>query len=186
PALLSDHAHLERKAAANALSLMHRWPEQCADPNLNIEWVGFLAEVARDEVAHLELVASILNQRGAIFGKYHDNAYAQGLREYERRGEDAKDLVDRLIVSALIEARSCERFHLLSIASADQELAKLYRGLWSSEHGHYKMFLELAMRVMDRTLVEARWKEYLDIEAAVIQAQSPGSRVHSWISPEGY
>lgn len=182
PALLSDHAHLERKAASNALSLLHRWPKQSEDKEIAYRWVSFLTEVAKDEVLHLELVSQLLEKRELSFFKFHENSYAQGLREYERKGEDPKDLIDRLIVSALIEARSCERFYLLGEETQDQELKKLYRGLWSSEHGHYKMFLSLAKKVTNEKEVTVRWEEYLEYEATVISSQSPGSRIHSWIS----
>ena len=96
----------------------------------------------------------------------------------ERLGRD--ELVDRLLVSALIEARSCERFNLLGEASDDDdELRKLYRGLWASEHGHYRTFVQLAEEIQEPKQVAKRWDEMLDAEARIIETQAPGARMHS-------
>jgi tRNA-(ms[2]io[6]A)-hydroxylase len=102
-------------------------------------------------------------------------------------GKGTVELMDRLMVSALIELRSCERFHLLAGACAatgdqhDKELAKLYRELWASEHGHYLVFLELARHVQPAKTVQKRWREMLDAESDIIQQQTPGPRMHSWV-----
>jgi tRNA 2-(methylsulfanyl)-N6-isopentenyladenosine37 hydroxylase len=90
-------------------------------------------------------------------------------------------LVDRLLVSSLIEARSCERFHLLgqAIRETDLELGKLYRGLWASEHGHYLSFLQLAQQLLPTDEVETRWEVMLGEEGKIIQSQPPGARMHS-------
>ena len=131
--LLNDHAHLEKKAAANALELLNRWPE----PNPPENWVAAMTAVARDEVEHLSTVCRLLARRGGRLTKQHGNPYASALRGLVRQGQGPAELVDRLMVSALIEARSCERFKLLGEAcEEDPELRKLYRGLWASEHGH--------------------------------------------------
>ena len=129
--LLNDHAHLEKKAAANALELLNRWPEPAPPEN----WVSAMTAIARDEVEHLAVVCRILARRGGRLTKQHTNPYASQLRLLVRKGEGRDELVDRLMVSALIEARSCERFKLLADTCDDVELAKLYRGLWGSEHG---------------------------------------------------
>ena len=89
------------------------------------------------------------------------------------------ELIDRLMISSLIEARSCERFHLLAGACEDAELAKLYKGLWASEHGHYLSFLQLAEAVEPAAVVARRWDEMLDAEARIIRGQPPGPRMHS-------
>ncbi len=141
-ALLNDHAHLEKKAATNALELLHRWPEPSPPEN----WVAAMTAVARDEVEHLALVCRVLARRGGRLTKSHSNPYANALHGLVRKG-GVGELVDRLLVSSLIEARSCERFLLLSKSCEDAELAKLYRGLWASEHGHYLSFLQLAREV---------------------------------------
>src|SRR3954468_18497016 len=126
--LLNDHAHLEKKAAANALEMLNRWPEPSPPEN----WVAAMTAVARDEVEHLAVVSRLLARRGGRLTKQHGNPYASALRVLVRNGAGRSEVVDRLMVSALIEARSCERFKLLADAvSEDRELQKLYRGLWA-------------------------------------------------------
>jgi len=174
--LLNDHAHLEKKAAANALELLNRWPE----PNPPENWVAAMTAVARDEVEHLSTVCRLLARRGGRLTKQHGNPYASALRGLVRQGHGPAELVDRLMVSALIEARSCERFKLLGDACDDDpELRKLYRGLWASEHGHYRTFIQLAEQIQPTHAVEKRWDEMLDAEAEIIEAQAPGARMHS-------
>lgn len=174
--LLNDHAHLEKKAAANALELLNRWPEPSPPEN----WVSAMTAVARDEVEHLATVCRLLARRGGRLTKQHSNAYASQLRALVRQGEGKSELVDRLMVSALIEARSCERFKLLGDACADDaELRKLYRGLWASEHGHYRTFIQLAEEIQEPGRVAKRWDEMLDAEARIIETQGVGPRMHS-------
>ena len=177
--LLNDHAHLEKKAAANALELLNRWPEPRPPEN----WVAAMTAVARDEVEHLATVCRILARRGGRLTKQHSNRYAAELRALVRQGEGRAELVDRLMVSALIEARSCERFKLLGEACEDDaELRKLYRGLWASEHGHYRTFVQLAEEVESPERVRRRWDEMLDAEATIIESQAPGPRMHSGVT----
>lgn len=176
-ALLADHAHLEKKAAGNALELLNRWPEPAPPEN----WVNVCTAVARDECEHLAVVTRILARRGGKLPKSHRNTYANGLRELVRLGRGTEELVDRLMISALIEARSCERFWLLANACDDAELAKLYKGLYASEHGHYRVFLELAQSLPDRPAIDRRWSQMLDAEAKLIAAQPPGPRMHSGV-----
>ena len=175
--LLNDHAHLERKAASNALELLHRYP----DPTPPENWVQVMTAVARDEVDHLATVARLLARRGGRLTKSHSNPYAKALRELIRLGEGNDELVDRLLVSALIEARSCERFEILSRCCQDRELAELYEDLWTSEHGHYRVFLNLGRDLIGADAAERRWQEMLAAEAAIIRSQSAGPRMHSWI-----
>jgi tRNA-(ms[2]io[6]A)-hydroxylase len=101
-----------------------------------------------------------------------------------RKGTGTEELADRLMISSLIEARSCERFYLLSQACTDDpELAKLYRALWASEHGHYLSFLQLAEQLLPSEQVTARWAQMLDAEARIIQNQPTGPRMHSGVEP---
>jgi tRNA-(ms[2]io[6]A)-hydroxylase len=175
-ALLNDHAHLEKKAATNALELLNRWPE----PNPPENWVTAMTAVARDEVEHLALVTRLLARRGGKLTKSHANPYASELHKLVRKGLGPEELIDRLMISALIEARSCERFNLLGEACEDDvELRKLYRGLWASEHGHYRTFLQLAEHLLPAKIVSQRWTEMLSAEAQIIQSQPPGPRMHS-------
>jgi tRNA-(ms[2]io[6]A)-hydroxylase len=175
-ALLNDHAHLEKKAAANALELLNRWPDPVAPEN----WVATMCAVARDEVEHLGAVTRILSRRGGRLTKNHRNPYANALRDRVDKG-GPNDLMDRLMVSALIEARSCERFALLGGSIDDKELAKLYRGLWASEHGHYTVFIQMAELVRPKKVVASRWSWWLDEEAKTIETQPPGPRMHSGV-----
>jgi len=173
--LLGDHAHLEKKAASNALELLNRWPGTDAPTR----WVSTLANVARDEAVHLAQVTRILSRMGASIPKLHHNPYAADLRKEVRLGSGPDELVDRLLVAALIEARSCERFVLLADAMTDPNLIHFYRGLWASEHGHYRVFVRLACKVKPKAKVEARWSQWLDLESRIIQAQAEGARIHS-------
>src|SRR3982750_4067478 len=139
-----------------------------------------MTAVARDEVEHLATVTRLLARRGGRLTKSHSNAYASALHQLVRRGRGREELVDRLMISALIEARSCERFKLLGEACDDDaELRKLYRGLWASEHGHYRTFIQLAGEIEPEDKVAKRWDEMLDAEAQIIAAQPPGARMHS-------
>ena len=175
-ALLNDHAHLEKKAAANALELLNRWPE----PNPPEEWVQQMTAVASDEVEHLRVVCRIISRRGARLTRSHTNPYAAELHKLVRRGLGTEEVVDRLMISSLIEARSCERFFLLIDACADDELKRLYKGLWASEHGHYLTFIQLAEKILPSDVVAKRWDEMLDAEARIIRTQTPGPRMHAW------
>jgi tRNA-(ms[2]io[6]A)-hydroxylase len=174
-ALLNDHAYLEKKAATNALELLNRWPE----PRCPQSWVRVLAAVARDETHHLTMVCRLLQRRGGRLEKMHKNAYATQLRQQVRKGRGGQELLDRLLISALIEARSCERFEVLGRVSAEADLAGLYQSLYLSESKHYAVFLRLAHHVRPATEIEGRWQELLAAEAAIIAAQPPGPRMHS-------
>ncbi len=171
--LLIDHAFLEKKAANNAMDMMTRWPSDWVPG-----WVETMTGVARDEAAHLAQVTRLLMKRGGRLTRVHKNPYANALRAMARRGEE-REVLDRLFVSALIEARSCERFAVLAEAAEDAELASFYRALFTSELGHYKVFLKLAHRIEKKPLVEARWQEWLEAEARILTEQEPGPRIHS-------
>jgi tRNA 2-(methylsulfanyl)-N6-isopentenyladenosine37 hydroxylase len=175
-ALLNDHAFLEKKAANNAMDMMTRWPDDWVPG-----WVETMTSVARDEAAHLAQVTRILMRRGGRLARVHKNQYANDLRQMVRRGE-AGETVDRLLVSALIEARSCERFLVLTEAAAakgDTELAAFFKALGSSELGHYKVFLRLASKIGGKAKVDLRWKQMLEKEAEILASQPPGPRIHS-------
>src|SRR2546423_5855448 len=170
--LLNDHAHLEKKAAANALELLNRWPE----PNPPENWVAAMTAIARDEVEHLAIVSRLLARRGGRLTRQHSNPYASELHKLVRKGQGPDELVDRLMISALIEARSCERFNLLATICKDREMAQLYKGLWASEHGHYRTFIQLAGHILPENVVQKRWEQMLDAEAKLIVIQPSGPR----------
>ncbi len=171
-ALLADHAHLERAAAANAMSLVRRWPNG-ADPD---RWVSRLTGIARDEVDHLALVSRTLAARGGTLPREHANPHASGLRAHVETGT-ALELADRLFVAALIELRSCERFGLL--AASGHELADLYAGLEASEAGHHRVFVHLASQSGG---TEQRWAWWCEREGEVARAQAPGPRIHAGVA----
>jgi len=176
-ALLADHAFLEKKAAQNAMELMNRWPGEWFPG-----WLEAMTSVVRDEAAHLAQVTRLLVRRGGRLGRGHSNPYAKALRSLTRNG-DEREIVDRLFISALIELRSCERFAVLAAAASDDaELAAFYRALFSSEMGHYKLFLKLANKVGPKAVVEARWQHMLAAEARILAEQPPGPRIHSGVS----
>jgi tRNA-(ms[2]io[6]A)-hydroxylase len=172
-ALLIDHAFLEKKAANNALELMTRWPGDWVPG-----WVETMTAIARDEAAHLAQVTRILVKRGARLERIHKNPYANALRLLVRKGGPG-EVLDRLLVSALIEIRSCERFAVLGAVSADEELSRFYRALFGSEMGHFKVFLRLGRKVAGRAAADSRWQELLAAEARILERQEPGPRIHS-------
>ena len=176
--LLIDHAFLEKKAAVNAMELLTRWPNEWLDG-----WVETMTGVARDEANHLAQVVRLVLSRGGRLDRFHKNPYANGLRLLVRKGTPL-ELLDRLLVAALIEARSCERFSVLAAAAEDEELAAFYRALYSSEFGHYTVFLKLARKFNKDATVEARWQEMLAAKARILAEQAPGPRIHS--SPTSY
>lgn len=178
-ALLIDHAFLEKKAANNAMDLLTRWPNDWVPG-----WVETMTGVARDETAHLAQVTRLLTRRGGRLGRVHKNAYANALRLLVRKGGEG-EVLDRLFISALIEARSCERFAVLAVASSDKELTAFYKALFSSELGHYKVFLKLAHKIAKKDVVESRWRQLLEAEARILTAQEPGPRIHSGVAPPG-
>jgi tRNA-(ms[2]io[6]A)-hydroxylase len=174
--LLIDHAFLEKKAATNALELLTRWPNDWLEG-----WVEAMIGIARDEMAHLAQVTRLLLSRGGRLDRFHKNPYANSLRQLVRKGEPT-ELLDRLLVAALIELRSCERFSVLAAVADDNELAAFYRALFSSERGHYRVLLSLAGQFTKKADLEARWHQMLVSEACIIAEQDPGPRIHSGIS----
>jgi tRNA-(ms[2]io[6]A)-hydroxylase len=173
--LLIDHAFLEKKAATNAMELMTRWPDDWTEG-----WVETMTSVARDEAAHLAQVTRLIIRRGGRMERFHKNDYANALRQLVRKGEPL-EILDRLLVSALIEVRSCERFAVLAEASPDAELAAFYQALFASEFGHYKVFLDLARKIVKPKVMEDRWQQMLASEAQILARQEPGPRIHSGI-----
>jgi len=174
-ALLSDQVYLEKKAANNALEFLNLWP----GPQAPDHWLAMVAAIARDETLHMQAVIKLLEKRSGILERAHKNPYAFDLRKLIRKGQGKDDLTDRLIVSALVEARSCERFIRLSEESKDAELTKFYKGLVVSENGHYQMFLDMAKKVSPAKEVDARWKKLLEEESKIIESQPVDFKIHS-------
>lgn len=172
-ALLADHAQLEREAARNALALMRRAPGHVDA----LEWTVRLNHVARDEVGHLGQVAARLADRGGELPRAFSNPYARDLRDLVRPGGGHDEVVDVLLVSALIECRSCERF--AHLAATGHDLAPFFGSLMSSELGHHRLFLTLAGWVDTPEGAEERWRDLLVAEGELAAAQPPGPRIHS-------
>jgi tRNA-(ms[2]io[6]A)-hydroxylase len=174
--LLIDHAFLEKKAANNAMELMTRWPGDYL-----AGWVETMSSVARDETAHLVQVIRMLARRGGKLERIHKNPYANSLRLLVRKGQQPGEILDRLLVSALIEARSCERFAVLAATTEEEELSSFYKALYTSELGHYRVFLKLAHKLASKEIVDARWQQMLAAEAEILSQQVPGPRIHSGV-----
>lgn len=171
--VLLDHAHCEKKAAGAAVRLLFRYPEH-----------GFLqqplAGLAREELAHFEQVLRVLAERGIGFARQKPSTYGGRLHACVRGG-DPEQLVDVLLVSALIEARSCERFRLLSDTLEDTVLAGLYRELLASEARHHQIYVELAQELVPAVHVRDRLAELASNEAAILRVRSDRVRLHSGI-----
>ncbi len=169
PRLLADHAHCEMKAASNAMSLAVRHGDR---PEL----VAALIALAEEELAHFRRVHDILVARGIPLGNPPVDPYAAELRRAASALPPLRPksvLVDRLLVGALIEARSCERFRILSERAPEPSLRELYRELLASEAGHYRTFFDLAVREgardgVDETTVRARLRALSSVEGAIV------------------
>jgi tRNA-(ms[2]io[6]A)-hydroxylase len=162
-AVLVDHAHCEKKAAANALSMLQAYPEV---PGLPAQ----MARLAREESGHLARVLQLLEARGLALGRDPGDPYAQGLQALVRTPSRARQL-DRFLVAAIIEARSCERLGLLATGLSDRDLQRLYAELARSEDGHQRLFLRLAERVHGEA-ARPRLETLLRAEAEIL-AQLP-------------
>jgi tRNA-(ms[2]io[6]A)-hydroxylase len=168
-AVLVDHAHCEKKAAANALSLLQAYPEV---PGLPAQ----MARLAREEAAHLARVLLLLERRGLALTRDGGDPYAQGLQALVRTGARERQL-DRFLVAAMIEARSCERLALLASGLADPELRRFYAELARSEDGHQRLFLRLAVRTHGDA-ARVRLDHLLDAEAELLRRLPVRAAIH--------
>ncbi len=172
PALLTDHAWCEQKAASNAISMIVRYPE------LN-DLVQELIRIAQEELDHFGQVVERIHARGWTLGPERKDDYVNELARFmQKDGSREERLVDRLLFSAMIEARSCERFKLLTEECADPELRIFYRDLMISEAGHYSTFIGYARRYGGRVDVDARWAAYLAYETEVITRYGNAPTMH--------
>lgn len=170
--ILTDHAWCEQKAASNAISLMVQNPDK---PEL----VKRLLEIAQEELEHFGMVHEIILARGLVFGRERKDHYVNQLFKFcQRGGSHEQSLVDRLLFSAMIEARSCERFKTLSENIEDKELAIFYRELMESEAGHYATFLKFAKRYSETIDVDKRWSQWLAFEGELIQSYGKKETMH--------
>jgi len=173
--ILTDHAYCEQKAATNAITLIIQ------NPNIS-ELVTEMAELAKEEMDHFKRVHDIILQRGYTLGLERKDNYVNELIKFLKRGggeaKRTESMVDRLLLAAMIEARSCERFKVLSEYVEDKELAEFYHELMISEATHYTMFIKLARKYGVGIDVEKRWQEWLDYEGKVIQNYGKGETIH--------
>lgn len=169
--ILLDHSHCERKAAGVALNLMFRYPS-------SVQLVRSLTAIAQEELEHFELVNQILERRNIPLAPLAAPPYGAGLRA-QIRPQEPDRMLDSLLVSGLIEARSHERLGLLAAHCPDPELAAFYRGLMASEARHYGVYWVLATTYFERPVVEARLEELAAVESQLLATLYPEPRIHS-------
>jgi tRNA-(ms[2]io[6]A)-hydroxylase len=170
--ILTDHAWCEQKAASNAISLTVHFPD-------HTELVNAMIELAMEELSHFKMVVQKLTERGLKLGHQRKDKYVNDLLYFIRKGGDKKTvLLDKLLFAAMIEARSCERFRILSENIAEEDLKSFYHDLMASEAGHYKLFISLARQYVAREIVDKRWNEFLEYEAKVISKYGKAVGMH--------
>ena len=170
--ILTDHAFCEIKAASTAISLMVSFPEYT-------ELVKEMPNLAKEEMCHFELVHNIILDRGWTLGRDRKDHYVIKLLSFfPKGGSRTTQLTHRLLYAALIEARSCERFKLLSENLKDKELALFFRSLMESEAGHYTLFLNFARNYGDRKVVDDKWQKLLIFEAEIMKSLGSKETIH--------
>jgi tRNA-(ms[2]io[6]A)-hydroxylase len=171
PSILIDHAHCEKKAAGTALNLIFAYVE-------DIELCRAMAEIVSEELEHFRMVLDLLARRGIRFRRLTPSSYGRQLNDLARTQEPQR-AVDRLLVAGLIEARSCERFHVLAQHIKDSELAEFYRSLFESEARHHTTYTRLAKHFAPEADVMTRIAELSAAEAAIIERGEDLPRMHS-------
>ncbi len=170
--LLTDHAFAEQKAASNAVSIIINYSEET-------ELVKDMSDIAIEEMEHFRMVHNLMIGRGMVLGQATKNDYALRLQKFFPHTKDRTEaLIHRLLVAALIEARSCERFKVFSENMDDEELVTFYKDLMVSEANHYTLFLGYARKYMDRSIVDEKWKALLAFEAEMMQERGTTAKVH--------
>lgn len=171
--ILTDHAYCEQKAASSAISLIQRNPERT-------RMVEELAPIVTEEWGHFRQVLAEMKKRGLSLGRQRKDDYVNALMDNRVKGGHADDsFLDALLIFALIEARSCERFRLLSEGLEDEYMREFYRKFMISEAGHYRLFIDLANEYFPEEKVRNRWQEWLKMEAEILQnIEVRGDRMH--------
>lgn len=170
--ILTDHAWCEQKAATNAITIITNNSE-------HIDLVEELTAIAIEEMEHFQMVVDIIKKRGYTLGRERKDDYVGRLVKFSKRdGSRNTAFIDRLLFAAMIEARSCERFRVLSKNIKDAELAKFYHELMVSEAGHYTTFLNFARKYTIDVDVEKRWAEWLEFEGELIQNYGKTEAIH--------
>lgn len=171
--ILTDHAWCEQKAASNAISIVIGYP-------YHSDLVDELLSLAKEELEHFEMVHQKIRERGFTLGFERKDHYVNELYKFQRKGHKKEIvLIDRLLFSAMVEARSCERFRILSQHINDQELREFYHELMISEANHYTTFLSFARKYGNEFEdVNARWQQWLDYESQVIKNYGKSETIH--------
>jgi tRNA-(ms[2]io[6]A)-hydroxylase len=170
--ILTDHAWCEQKAASNAIYIIMNNSEK-------EELVTEMTRIALEEMEHFQMVHNIIKEKGLTLGRERKDNYVNDLMKFAKKDGSRNDaLVERLLFAAMIEARSCERFRVLSQNIKDPELSKFYHDLMVSEAGHYTTFLKFARLYTEKTNVEKRWQEWIDFESSIIGNYGKNETVH--------
>jgi tRNA-(ms[2]io[6]A)-hydroxylase len=171
--ILTDHAYCEQKAATSCISLIQQFPDKP-------EMVKALAPIVTEEWGHFRLVLLEMEKRSLQLGRQRKDEYVNELLKFEKKGVSREErLLEKLLICGLIEARSCERFRLLSLYISDDHLKDFYHKFMVSEAGHYRLFLDLARHYFGEEAVRKRWQEYLEYEAGIMQGlEVRGDRMH--------
>ncbi len=171
--ILTDHAYCEQKAAITCISLIQKNPEKKL-------LVDELSPIVTEEWGHFRLVLAELNKRGLNLGRQRKDVYVNKLIEFQKKGgSPAERFLDQMLIMALIEARSCERFKRLSEGMEDTYMRKFYRKFMESEAGHYTLFITLAEHYIEKKVVRQRWKEWLEYEKVLMNSSEVrGDRIH--------
>ena len=169
--ILTDHAYCEQKAASTCISLIQLFPDR-------ERLVDEVSPVVTEEWGHFRMVLKELKKRDLKLGKQRSDEYVKELIKFQKKGGSREDqLLEKLLMAALIEARSCERFRLLSEGLQDEEMRSFYHEFMVSEAGHYRMFLDLAHQYIDADTVKKRWHEWLAYEAALMERLTPDGKL---------
>ena len=168
--IMVDHAHCEKKAAANGMALINRYPDR-------ERLVRAMFDLVDEEMEHFRFVYDMIVERGGVLTRDRGDAYAQALHRLIRKNEPER-MLDHLLVAALIEARSCERFRILSEHIPDAELAEFYRSLLASEAGHYRIFCDIAREYFPEETVRERLDELATAEADIVTNLSDEPMMH--------
>lgn len=171
--ILTDHAYCEQKAATSCISLIQRYSDK-------EKLVRELSPIVTEEWGHFRLVLAELDKRQLKLGRQRKDEYVNELMKFEKKGGSPDErFLDKLLIFALIEARSCERFKRLSEGLEDAYLRKFYRRFMESEAGHYHLFIDLAETYIDKAMVRKRWQEWLTYEAEIMnRLEVRGDRMH--------
>lgn len=170
--ILTDHAFCEQKATSTAISLIVSFPEYS-------ELVQEMTALVKEEISHFKMVHDKILERGWTLGRDRKDDYVIALMKFfPKGGSRTTQLIHRLLYAALIEARSCERFRLLSEELEDEELATFYRNLMVSEANHYTMFLKFARQYGDKETVDKKWQSLLEYEAKIMSDLGTTEAIH--------